>query len=611
MLQLRCQKCGLGVAVSVEDSLKTVKCTHCSSPVPVPDLRKRLPPPPSKILASPLPAKTAGSPPPSKVAAPLSSPLAATSGTGKNTGGSRHIAFRHGGLTAVGLLAAALLVGFIHFVHGTWQNQPSAEAPVPLAAKPEKAEDGTAAKPTEKPAGDPSSAKLAPEKTVNEPADSKNAPASAPEQRQLTADNSAARADVAAYRTGRIDPRVNEVPAEIQTGVFAQPQRQIKPLVRWLIQNTNDDFQKVKILHDWIADNIAYDVDSYRDGVQIDSAWESTLRRRKSVCQGYAELMAQMCQLVGIRCEVVPGHARGCDFVLGNSENPHDVDHSWNAVQVKGRWYLLDVTWDAGNVERRSFNKQYSTEYLFLEARAFLHTHFPSDPRWQLLDRACTAEEFIQLPYLPGRFFEQGLRLATSIRRHHVVRDSIQFTIASPPDVAVIAQLVSSYAACAEKLEGRTLVQRDGAHSNILVTFPKAGQWNVKILSKKCRDPGMFWQAAILEFKSSGGTPQTFPETYSVDGIDAYLFSPLSVPLEIGKPQEFSIRVRGAKKVFLKIGIDTFLPMKPTMADPDLQQLVATVPANTSVQIVAEVPGKDEFNWKSLVDFCPEKKNGS
>ena len=487
-------------------------------------------------------------------------------GAGEQSGGSRLAAFLNGGRAAMCLLAVALLVGWICFGHGTSQDRPLADASLLPAAKPERAEND---------------------------------------------ESTAALAFVAACRTGQIDPRVGKAPIEIQKDIFVQPEQQITPLVRWLVQNTGNEFQKVKILHDWIADNITYDVDSYRNAVQIDSAWQNTLRRRKSVCQGYAELMAQMCQIAGVPCKVIQGHARCCGFESKGPENVHDENHAWNVVQVKGRWYLIDVTWDAGYIDKDSYHKGYGTSYLFLEARAFLHTHFPSDPQWQLLDPVCTAEEFTQLPLLGGRFFEEGLRLAHPLRRFHAVGDSVEFTIESPPGIVLMVRFTAPQAEGTKELEGRTLLQQDGTKSNIMVTFPKPGRWNVEILSKARHDPGLYQLGGTLEFESSAGTSQTFPEVWnSASTMDAYLYSPLNIPLEAGRPQEFKIRVHGAETVCLEIGNKQQLPMKASVSDPELYQLVVTVPAYTSVRTVAKKAGKNELIWP-LVNFTPKRKSSS
>ena len=78
--------------------------------------------------------------------------------------------------------------------------------------------------------------------------------------------SAAAGADVAEYRTGKPETRTGSVPDEIRQAIFTQPAETVEPLVRWLVRNVKDDFRKVKILHDWVADNIDYDIEAYLAG---------------------------------------------------------------------------------------------------------------------------------------------------------------------------------------------------------------------------------------------------------------------------------------------------------------------------------------------------------
>lgn len=408
--------------------------------------------------------------------------------------------------------------------------------------------------------------------------------------------------DVAVYRTDRLDPRVQAVPAAIQQGVFLRPQQNIEPLVRSLLQGVSDDFHKVKILHDWVADNIAYDVESFLAGAQTDATWQNTLLRRKSVCHGYASLLEKMCQLAGIPCATISGHGRGYGFGSGGPENAAEVNHAWNGVQVAGYSYLVDVTWDAGYVEGRTFHKAYSTAYLFPQPGHFLHTHFPTDPRWQLLAPARTADQFLRLPYLPGRFFQQGLRMVSPLVRFQQVPSAIRLVLEVPADVLLSSEVK---AATGPPLPRRTLIQRQGNRCHILATFPQGGRWTVQVFAKRRGDPGMFHLACSLELESTEGTTYTFPQTYTSYGsMDGCLHSPLYVPLAAGKPLVFKVGVSGAEQVSLVIGDKQWLPMKPVPEEKDVYQHTIEVPRGAAVRIMAKEPSRGASHW-TLVDFTP------
>ncbi len=420
-------------------------------------------------------------------------------------------------------------------------------------------------------------------------------------------------ADPASYRTGKPDPRIAGVPAEIRQAISTQPDETVAPLVHWLVRDVKDDFLKVKILHDWVAENIDYDAESYFAGGLPESSWKAGLAHRKAVCQGYAELFQKLCRIAGVPCEVISGYGRGLGFAIGQAENVRQSNHAWNAVKIEDRWRLLDVTWDAGHVRGRSYHKQYGTSYLFAEPRHFLHTHFPTEAKWQLLDRPLSAEEFAALPLLEGRFFASGLRLSTTLRRLHPVGESVQFSVAVPEDVSLTASLVEPGKSEPDKREpqrlgGRTLVRRGRNEVNVLVTFPAAGRWGVEVFTKSRQEQGPSWRAATLEFEANAGTAWTFAESYgSVEGMDSFLESPLYVPLAAGTDQQFKIRVRNAEQVQLLVGPRKWIPMQRASNDPELYQVTTLVPADTSVQIVALPPRRGNRYW-TLVDFTPDRK---
>ena len=90
-------------------------------------------------------------------------------------------------------------------------------------------------------------------------------------------------------------------------------------------------------------------------------------------------------------------------------------------------------------------------------------------------------------------------------------------------------------------------------------------------------------------------------------GIQSYLETPLYVPLRSGKDQEFRIRVRNAQQVQLRVGEKKWIPMRRAASDPDLYQLIASVPADARLQIVALPPQGGNTYW-TIVDYAPDRK---
>jgi len=408
---------------------------------------------------------------------------------------------------------------------------------------------------------------------------------------------------LARYRTGTPDPRVHRVPGDVQRGVFADPERYVEPLVRSLLSGIDDDFHKCKILHDWIAEHIAYDVESYLSGKIPSSTWKPTLRARRGVCHGYAELMKKLCGLAGIPCERIKGYGRGYSFRPGDDENLGRSNHAWNAVYLGGRWHLVDVTWDAGHVSGTAYRKRYSTAYLFPAPSRFVYTHLPAEPKWQLLSPRLTREQFAELPYLSGRFFEHRLRLLTALKQVNRMRDSVQFAIEVPEDVQIRAGVKPPNG---EELDRRALVQRDGPRTTVLATFPRPGRWLVRVFSKRRDEDGPYWRCASFVFDTTSGTARTFPETYGAyQRLGASLERPLYVPIATGRPTSFRIRVPGASEVNLVID-KRWQKLRPVAGQDDLFELSAAIPQGAWALLVAKPPGSDGGH-QTLLSFTPDQ----
>lgn len=106
------------------------------------------------------------------------------------------------------------------------------------------------------------------------------------------------------------------------------------------------DYEKAKALHDYVAEHLTYDYDEAEVHKGGGSNLEEDLRAYgapvslnaaivtgKGVCAAYANMYNALCNLFGLRCVEITGTAGG-------------GAHAWNAVEVDGAWYLVDVTWD-------------------------------------------------------------------------------------------------------------------------------------------------------------------------------------------------------------------------------------------------------------------------
>jgi hypothetical protein len=104
-----------------------------------------------------------------------------------------------------------------------------------------------------------------------------------------------------------------------------------------------------------VAHNVRYDVKAWRSGdiPDSDADADTVFRERIGVCAGYSTLMEAL------------GRAAGLDvrYVAGETEMGR---HAWNAIDVDGREYTIDATWDAGTVDKDGFHRRYSTRWFLV-----------------------------------------------------------------------------------------------------------------------------------------------------------------------------------------------------------------------------------------------------
>lgn len=97
------------------------------------------------------------------------------------------------------------------------------------------------------------------------------------------------------------------------------------------------DYEKLKYIHDWIADNTVYLDDDTRDEIHRANG---PIISGIAVCGGYAYAFQYLAQSLGFDCIYVVG--------VGYKGDTSTL-HAWNMVKVNGEWYNVDVTWDDGN----------------------------------------------------------------------------------------------------------------------------------------------------------------------------------------------------------------------------------------------------------------------
>ncbi len=121
-----------------------------------------------------------------------------------------------------------------------------------------------------------------------------------------------------------------------QAGAAVNKARQT---VARLINPDMTEYDREKVLHDYIVNNTRYDYSNYLKGTIPDTSFSTygCLVQGVAVCEGYSKAMKLLCDLSAIECIVVSGKSKSGGNWIG---------HAWNIVKIDGAYYHLDVTND-------------------------------------------------------------------------------------------------------------------------------------------------------------------------------------------------------------------------------------------------------------------------
>jgi transglutaminase-like putative cysteine protease len=250
----------------------------------------------------------------------------------------------------------------------------------------------------------------------------------------------------------------------------------IEAVARHIASRESDPFQRVKALHDWVVTRLHYDKDSTVPSQRKPQDAESVFRNRMGVCEGYARLMVELGKHSGDRVVFLVGDVRD---ELGNLA---PVGHAWNAAEVRGKWYLLDATWDDPVMKGGPTQDSYQTDYLFIPPNVAVLDHFPEEPRWQLLAAPLSRGEFLRQPFARPGLAREGLTLVSPERAVVEVGDALQVTLDNPRRLFVMVSLSPAGGG-----EATRCGVDDAARASFRCTVPGPGKYEAHILTNRER----------------------------------------------------------------------------------------------------------------------------
>jgi len=171
-----------------------------------------------------------------------------------------------------------------------------------------------------------------------------------------------------------------------------------------------DKTELAKFFYHWVGTHIEYDDEVYQNILnntidhkqfQLSQDEYEVYDNRKAVCAGYANLYKWFMDEINVEAVVISGHIR--------DERNHYVDlsddsfaHAWNAIKLNDKWVLVDATWGTSD------DISMSEYYFDLKPELAIITHYPSEQKWQLLEKPLSLKEFNESKFIKPIWFFSG-----------------------------------------------------------------------------------------------------------------------------------------------------------------------------------------------------------
>lgn len=302
-------------------------------------------------------------------------------------------------------------------------------------------------------------------------------------------------------------------------------------LVNYLSAISKDPRMLVRGFFVWTSENIKYDVDGlFGRTARAPCDAQSVMKGGRSVCEGYANVMELLCRKADIPVKTLSGFAKGYGHSAANQFTVKmNTNHAWNAVQLEGKWYLIDSTWGAGYLDQSSyFKKEFNDFYFLTDPRQFVSAHFPymdenmkESMKWQLLSKPISLDEFNRnIKYKPVAF-KLGIRAISHPHGYIEMKNELQMTFKSvgKEEIVLSARLMLQ--------EGNMLYEQPNAYLGIpekknyklLVRPPKPGAYKLSVFGKTVSDESLQHIPEVMEYaiKCTEVKDKNFEYPYSFD----------------------------------------------------------------------------------------------
>ncbi len=195
-----------------------------------------------------------------------------------------------------------------------------------------------------------------------------------------------------AYKDYYIFDHLSAVASQPAYAEYVRVNQEMNQWIATNIQPTMTDYQKEKVIFDYLVTNFAYDTE-----LKVHKAVEMW-QLKKGVCEGYSDLFYILAKKAGLNVGIVWGNAKQIhpqqvahSLVVQSNQNSTNKasNHSWNWIKLGDKYYHIDPTW--GKAITLPNCKLVSYEYFNLNDATL---KLVSERAWANYFPVCDTEDF-------------------------------------------------------------------------------------------------------------------------------------------------------------------------------------------------------------------------
>ena len=240
---------------------------------------------------------------------------------------------------------------------------------------------------------------------------------------------------------------------------------------------------------------------------------------------GFTNLFESFLKKIEIKFKHIDGYCKLLDNNIDNKNNSNRnklsqtiyyesfnenyINHSWNAVYIKGYWYFIDCLFGSGGLveekeknpnvmNRRNSsifkkpkvkNSNFNIFYFLTPAEFLITTHRPIDDEWQLIEKTISLKEFNSKKLINyGEFYKGVINNDVELISHknHIIKINIKEELIIKFRIEDKNLEINLYYKNGMTKIGELKYSRDSDQNiwTIEPTFPKCGEYILKIKAR-------------------------------------------------------------------------------------------------------------------------------